>query len=263
MADQQKEIIRADNLTFAYRNGVSVLKDFSLAVKEGAMLGILGPNGAGKSTVLKLLSGFIRPISGRVTIKGKNLTAYTDSERAAVIAAVPQNVLTAMPYTVQQVVEMGRASKVSRLLPLGKGDTAAVENALEEIGITHLAGRKFNELSGGEKQMVKIAAALAQEPEILLLDEPTSQLDLGHGTELMRLVKRLNCEKRITVVIVSHDIQNISLYLNRLVVIKQGRTIVDGIPGQIITPEMIEEVYSCRVKVIESGSGSFSIVPEL
>lgn len=266
MADKQekgkmKYIIEIDNLSFGYEKKSIILDNFNLVVSEGDLIGILGPNGAGKSTILHLLSGFLKPVTGKVRAENSEISKLSNKERAELIAVVTQNIFSTMPYTVREIVEMGRAVKIPRYLPLGDSDNKAVDNAMLKMDVFQYAERQFNALSGGEKQRVKLAAALAQEPKILLLDEPTSQLDLGHSVNLMNFIKQLNQEHKITIIIVSHDIQLMSSYLDRIVMIKDGKTVADGPPGKILDAAIIQEVYNCHAEIHKDEKNRIHLFP--
>ncbi len=245
-----KHIIKTTNLAFGYRRNSNILENFNIEILEGELIGLLGPNGAGKSTLLRLLSGFFKPSSGTVYANGIDIASLSHKKRAELIAVVSQDVFSIMPYTVRQIVEMGRFARVSRFVPLGKQDIDAVNAAMNDLDILPFAERQFNELSGGEKQRVKIAAAIAQQPKILFLDEPTSQLDIGHSINLMQLIQKLNRTANITIAIVSHDIQLVSSFLNRVIILKDGKVVDDGDPEKVITGKMIHEVYNCDSEIL-------------
>ncbi len=245
-----KNIIKTENLTFGYRRNTPIFKDFNLEIPGGGVVGVLGPNGAGKSTLLRLLSGFLKPSKGRVYADGNDIFGLSHKKRAELIAVVSQDIFSVMPYTVRQMVEMGCFSRVSRLSSLSKRDIDAVDTAMNDLDIFSLKDRLFNELSGGEKQRVKIATAIAQQPKILFLDEPTSQLDIGHSISLMQLIQQLNRTKKITIVVVSHDIQLLSSFLNRVIILKNGKIIDSGSPEDVINARMIKEVYHCDSEIL-------------
>ena len=253
--------IKSENLSFGYKQNSHIIENFNIEISEGSLVGILGPNGAGKSTILKLLSGYLTPLSGAVYVDNQHIASLSNRNRAQLIAVVSQNIFSVMPYTVRQIVEMGRVAKISRLLPLSKVDIETVDNAMIEMDVIDFANRQFNSLSGGEQQRVKIATAIAQEPKILFLDEPTSQLDMGHSINLMRLIENLNKQKKITIAIVSHDIQLMSSFLNRIVMIKNGKIIVDGAPKDIINSKNIQEVYNCNAEIFIDDKKRIHLFP--
>ena len=257
-----KNIITAEKIYFGYSEGNFALKDFSIQLSTGGMTGLIGPNGAGKSTALKILSGYITPSTGEVFLNNNNIDSFSGKERAKVIAVVEQNIFTPLPFTVRQIVEMGRNLRISRFSALKNKDISAIECVMDEMDVLQLENKKFNKLSGGEKQRVKIAAALAQTPEILLLDEPTSQLDMGHSIQLMKHLKKLNKEKNLSILLVSHDIQLIASFMQELVFLKNGRILASGTVSNILKPELIEKVYDCRVEII-TIKDTVQIIPQL
>ncbi len=252
-------IIKAKKINFGYRKEL-LLKDFDISINEGEFVGIIGPNGAGKSTILKILSGFLKKKSGEINIAGKNIAEYADFERAKIIGTVPQNIFSSMPYTVKEIVEMGRYSKLSKFSTLSKEDKMQINLSLTDMDIMHLSESIFNNLSGGEKQRTIIAAALAQEPRVLLLDEPTSQLDMGHAVSLMKKLKQLQKNKNLSIVIVSHDIQLLANFVERIILIDDGEVIIDGKPKDILQQELIAEIYNCPIEIIKLENDKFVIL---
>lgn len=242
-------VIRADNLQFGYTRDKLLLTDLSLKVRQGDFLGLIGPNGSGKTTILKLLSGFLRPFYGRVLLKGQEILTLSSRKRAGVLAVVPQFVMTPMPYTARQIVEMGRTSRLPLFAPLRRVDHELVEQALSDMDLLGLQTRRFNELSGGERQRTIIASALAQEPELLLLDEPTAALDLGHKVKLMRILKKLQ-KRGIAIMVISHDIELMARYCDRLTLLCEGKVLADGTASEVIQPELIRQAYDCEVEIV-------------
>ena len=255
----------AENVDFSYpgADGADALRGVSVSIPEGGALGIIGPNGAGKSTLLRVMSGYLRPSSGAVSIDGRSVSSLPRGERAALIGVVPQNVFTPMPYTAWQVVEMGRAARLPRFSPLRREDRAAVGDAMREMDVFDLAERPFNALSGGERQRVVLASAIARKPAVLFLDEPTSQLDIGHAIRFVGLVLELRKRLGMTVVVVSHDVQLMSGFLPRMVVMRDGRVVADGPTEEVVTAEMIERVYGCRMETSRRKDGGVAILPEI
>ncbi|MDD5698677.1 MAG: ABC transporter ATP-binding protein [Victivallaceae bacterium] len=256
------EVIKAVNLQFGYTPGELLLKDLNLNVRPGDFLGLIGPNGSGKTTILKLLSGFLRPFAGRVLLRDREILALSNRERARLLAVVPQFVMTPMPYTVRQVVEMGRISRLPLFAPLRRADRDTVEQAIDDMDLRDLRLHRFNELSGGERQRVIIAAALAQEPELLLLDEPTASLDLGHKTKLMRILKKLQ-ERGIAIMVISHDIELTARYCSRLTLLWAGEVLADGPVSEVIRPHLIKQAYDCEVEITTAHNNIPQIIPVL
>ncbi len=253
-------IINAEKISFGYKKDL-LINDFNLSIDEGEIVGIIGPNGAGKSTILKILNGYLKTEKGLVTVLDKNIADIADFERSNIIGTVPQNIFSSMPYTVREIVEMGRYSKLSKFTNLSKEDNNQINVVLKEMDIKHISQSIFNNLSGGEKQRTIIAAALAQEPKILLLDEPTSQLDMGHAVSLMKKLNQLQTNKNLSIVIVSHDIQLLANYVNRIILIHDGKTIIDGQPEDVLKNELIERIYKCEVEITKSNN-KFIILPK-
>lgn len=226
-----------------------VLKDLDLRIFEGEILGVLGPNGSGKSTLLKVMDGVVKPQEGDVYLKGKPIGSLKRTEVAKQVAMVAQENHFRFAFTVLEVVLMGRFPHLRRLQFEGERDREIALNALEATRALHLSGRSIHEISGGEKQRVLLARTLAQEPRTVLLDEPTSFLDLKHKRDVFRLISSLSRDRNLAVVLVSHDIDLLAQYCSRIVMMKDGIRVFEGSPEEIITPENIEAVYDCPVMV--------------
>jgi iron complex transport system ATP-binding protein len=245
--------IRTENLTFAYKDK-SVLNGVSLSVERGEMVGVLGPNGSGKTTLLKIFSGVLRG-QGEVKLNGRSIETYGKRELSRVFAMVPQESQVLFPYTVAEIVLMGRASYHSPLALEGKRDLEVARASLELTDSLPFSDRYLHELSGGEKQRVIIARALAQEPQILLLDEPSAFLDLKHQVQVFQIIRRLNRERGLTIVAALHDLNLAALFFPRLVMLRDGRIYRDGSPREVLTEKTIDEVYGIRVRVEKDPSG--------
>ncbi|HEU4344313.1 MAG TPA: ABC transporter ATP-binding protein [Candidatus Binatia bacterium] len=239
--------IQTDNLTFAYKDN-PVLDGVSLSVEKGEMLGILGPNGSGKTTLLKILSAVLKG-DGNVKLNGRNVIDYGKRELSRIFAVVPQESQFNFPFTVAEIVLMGRASHHSPFAFEGTRDLEVARESMQLTETASLANRYLHELSGGEKQRVMIARALAQEPEILLLDEPSAFLDLKHQIQILELMRRLNRERGVTVVAALHDVNLAAVFFPRLLMLRDGRIYRDGSPQQILTEETIYDVYGIRVRI--------------
>jgi iron complex transport system ATP-binding protein len=239
--------IETQNLSFAYDDR-AVLNGVSIAVGTGEMVGILGPNGSGKTTLLKILSAVVRG-RGEVKISGQDISAYRRHDLSRICAVVAQENRVNFPYTVAEIVLMGRANHHSALALEGKKDLEAARASMELTDALSLADRYLHELSGGEKQRVMIARALAQEPRILLLDEPSAFLDLKHQVQIFDLLQRLNLEHGLTIVAALHDLNLAALFFSRLILLRDGKVYRDGSPSEVLTAPTIEEVYGIRVRV--------------
>jgi len=233
---------------FSYLDGL-VLQDISLSIGAGEMVGLLGPNGSGKTTLVKLVSGVLKPREGEIMLDGSSLSRLHRRFIASRVAVVPQQFHIPFAFNVGEVVMLGRTPFIRAFAGETGADRDAVSTAMEVVGIGELAERRFDELSGGERQKVILAMALAQQPKLLLLDEPTVHLDITHQIEILELVRRLNAEQGITVLAAMHDLNLASLYFGRLVLLKEGRLLSDGTPAEVLTEDRIREVYSASVRV--------------
>ena len=239
--------IQTRELSFAYKDR-AVLQAISLSVASGEMVGILGPNGSGKTTFLKILSAVLRG-QGEVKLNGKNIGTYGRRELSRHFAVVQQETRVSFPYTAAEIVLMGRASYHSPFALEGKTDLEVARASMALTDSLSFANRYLHELSGGEKQRVMIARALAQEPEVLLLDEPSAFLDLKHQVQVFELLRRLNRERGLTIVAALHDLNLAALFFPRLVMLRDGKIYRDGSPTEVLTEQTIDEVYGIRVRV--------------
>ena len=236
-----------------YKYGTDwVLHDVSLRINPGEFLGIIGPNGSGKSTLIKLLHGAVTPLKGNISLNGLELGSFKRKEIARKIAVVSPGLSADFSFNVRQLVLMGRYPYLSGLRFESKQDYRIAEEAMALTDISSLADRGFHELSGGERQRVLMARALAQEPKLLLLDEPTVYLDINHSIDFFDLIKKMNRERGLTVVAVSHDINLAADYADRIVLLSRGRIFRRGVPGEVLTAENIEAVYGRKVLVDEN-----------
>jgi len=241
-------VLTLKNVGFRY--GMAwALRGIDLEVNEGELLGILGPNGSGKSTLLKLMDGILVPDEGKILVRGKALSSLGRTSVAREIAMVSQENYFRFEFSVLEVVLMGRFPHLGRFQFEGPKDLDIALNALKATHALDLAERSIHGLSGGEKQRVLIARALAQEPGVVLLDEPTSFLDLKYKREIFRLVSSLSADKGISVVVVSHDIDLVSQYCKRIVMLRGGIVHDSGEPAEVLTRTNIEAVYDCPVLV--------------
>lgn len=252
------------HLKFSYRD-TPVLDDISFSVNTGAFFIIIGPNGSGKTTLLKLMSGMEKQQRGNVHIMDKPVENYARKALARKMAFVQQNPLVDFAFTVFEVVLMGRAPHQGMLGVEREKDVAIAEQAILFTGIEHLANRKLDQLSGGEQQRVFLARAICQEPQLVLLDEPTASLDLAHQTRIMDLMRELREEKQITVVMVSHDVNLAAMYADELLLLSKGRIVKKGRPEEVLTYETLENAYDCKLLVDTSPLGDFpriTLVPQ-
>lgn len=246
--------IDVQNLSHAYGD-LPVLNDITFAVSKGDFFIIIGPNGSGKTTLMKVLSGILKQQNGQLEIMGRSIDTYTRRNLAQTIAFVPQTIPVDFPFTVTEIVLMGRSPYLGMLGLEQEIDLEIARQAIHFTGIEHLAHRKLEQLSGGEQQLVFVARAICQQPQVILLDEPTSSLDLAHQVRLMDLMERLKTDKGVTVVMVSHDVNLAAMYGNRLLLLNQGQIMRLGTPEEVLTFQTLEETYGCTLLVDESPLG--------
>ncbi len=249
--------VRCDRLSFAYEKK-SIIKEISLEVERGRITGIAGPNGAGKSTLLKCLCNIYEPDEGVIYLNGREIACLEGRELAKSLGYVPQEQGGSFSMTVYEMILLGRRPYIK--WKVRNQDEAVVESTLERLNINDLAERDVSTLSGGEKQKVAIARALAQEPEALFLDEPTSSLDINHQLEVMELLAELADRDQTAVVTVLHDLNLASNYSGWVYLISQERIVAAGRPSEVFTPENIKRVYGIDVEIVE-GSGGTHIIP--
>ncbi len=266
-----RDLLWADNVSFRYAPDAPLVVDgVTVRLTGGALVGILGPNGSGKTTLLRLLSGTRRPSSGRVLLGpsaapgtgDRSLDQLSRREVARQIAVVPQETELAFEYRAIEIVLMGRHPHLGVFAVEGPDDIRIAEDALASTGTSHLAERPFHQLSGGEKQRVVIAAALAQSARLLLLDEPTASLDLGYQLEISSLLSRLNQEHGVTMAISTHDLNLAASICRELVLMRDGRVLAAGPTVDVLTPANIEALYDVEADVhVHHETGHMTVVP--
>ena len=260
-------MLHVDSVTFAYpsrsvRDGRDVLHGVSFDVRRGAIVGLLGPNGSGKSTLIKLLAGTLAPTRGRITINGAELASLARREMARRISVVPQETQTTFDFSALDIVMMGRYPHLGPFEMEGARDLAVAREALAATGTAALESRGFATLSGGEKQRVVIASALAQSSDALLLDEPTASLDLGFQFEISALLLRLNRERKTTMVISTHDLNLAATLCTELVLLKEGRVLARGTTDEVLTASTVRTLYGVDADVaFHPRAGHLTVVP--
>lgn len=252
-------LIEAHDLHHAF-GAVTVLRGVSVAVHAGEMTAIIGPNGSGKSTLLRIVGRLLRPHGGTVRFDGRDAWSIPPREFAQRVAFLPQAPEAPADLTVGELVARGRHPYRSLLGGSSERDREAVERALVLAGVAALRLRTVSTLSGGERQRAWVALALAQEPDVLLLDEPTTYLDIGHQVELLSLLARLNEEQGLTVLMVMHDLPQAAHYARRLVAVRAGEVVADGPPREVLTESQVESVFGVAVRVFRDPESGLPIV---
>lgn len=242
-----KTILEAREVFFAY-GATPIVNNVSLALPRGAVGALIGANGSGKSTLIRLLAGLLAPSSGQVLIDGVPLTSIPVRERAKRIAYVPQSTTMVFPFTAMEVVLTGRTPYSGRFRFESAGDREIALAALDVLDAAHLAHRPVTELSGGERQLVTVARALAQKPEVMLLDEPASALDLKHRTQLARALRRLSDERGIAALTITHDLMLLDSVADLVFAMKCGRIVAAGAPETVLVENVLSDVYDARVR---------------
>jgi iron complex transport system ATP-binding protein len=236
------------NISAGYA-GRLVLQNVVANITAGEFVGFIGPNGSGKTTLLRVISGVLPARQGEVWLAGRNLREMGRRDVARIVAHLLQERALGLAFSVREVVLMGRSPHLPRFGRETERDLAIVERAMDLANVSHIADRPATEISGGERQRAFIAMCLAQEPQLLLLDEPTNHLDIGHQLSVLNLIRGLNRQNGMTVVAVFHDLNLAAEYCDRLVLLDQGRAVAAGTPAEVLTPEMIQNVYRVEVLV--------------
>ena len=253
-------LLEVNGVTFGYERQ-PLLYDIHLQVRSGEMVGLLGPNGSGKTTLLRLVNGVLSPQKGTIIFDGRDLHDWGRRNIAQNIAVVPQELQVPFAFTVEQMVGLGRTPYISWLGSGSSIDENVVRDAMQATDVVPLAKRIFNELSGGERQRVMVAMALAQQPKLLLLDEPTAHLDIKYQIDVLELVQRLNRERGVTIIAALHDLNLAARYFPRLVLFQRG-IVADAGPAEVLEPHLLKRVYGIDVQVgILRGAQHLSVLP--
>jgi iron complex transport system ATP-binding protein len=254
--------LHVDQIWFSYGGDHPVLEDVSLAVERGSFTALLGPNGCGKTTLLKHIAGTLQPQRGAVRLEGRSIASIPRRELARNVAVVPQETHPAFDYTALEMVLMGRHPHLGTFQLEGPADLAVARDALRVTGTTDLAARPYMTLSGGEKQRVVIASALAQAAEVLLLDEPTASLDLAFQLEIGALLSALNRDRGVTMLLATHDLNLAAALCESVVLLRKGRVLAQGLTREVLTAPMIRQLYDVDADVnVHERTGHLTVVP--
>jgi iron complex transport system ATP-binding protein len=245
-------LLELDNISCAYdKKNNPIVRQITLQAHSGEVLALIGPNGAGKSTLLRAMARLLRPVSGKVILINRDLWKISPRETAKNLAFAAQSGDLSWTATVEQIVALGRSPHCGWFSPLTAHDHQIVQKAIELVGLEKLKDRISTELSGGEQQRMVLARVLAQEPSILLLDEPTSHLDLKYQTDILNLISKLAHEDRITVIISLHDLNLAAVYADRVALINNGELMVAGTPAEVLTADRLSQVYGVPIIVMK------------
>jgi len=240
--------IKVENISFAHDSSKNLsdktIDDISIEFEKGKFYSILGPNGSGKTTFLDLLIRYLEPDSGKILFDNKNINLFSQKEIAKKIALVSQDYYINLPYTVKEIVTMGRHPYLGRFDPPGKEDVDIINTVAEITEIQDLLTRKITCLSGGEKQRAVFARALCQKTPVLLLDEAFSNMDISHSVSLLKIIKEQVRERKITIISVFHDVNSASIWSDKMIFIKKGKIIAAGAPGDVMTEKTVKKVYN-------------------
>lgn len=254
-------LLSTEALTVGYEQR-TISENLNVRIPDGSFTVIVGPNACGKSTLLRALARLVRPRSGQVLLDGKSVASLPAKELARRLGLLPQSSIAPDGITVADLVARGRYPHQKLLRQWSAQDEAAVADAMQATGITPLSGRLVDELSGGQRQRVWVAMVLAQQTPLLLLDEPTTFLDIAHQIELLELCRDLNWDKGHTLVAVLHDLNHASRYANNIIAMKDGAVVAEGAPSDVITEALVEEVFGLPCRIIEDPvSGTPLVVP--
>jgi iron complex transport system ATP-binding protein len=253
--------MKLENISFTYETS-PVLKNLSVSIQEQDFIGLIGPNGSGKSTLLKVMGGILEPDSGSIQFKESLISRINKKLFAQSVSWIPQDHPMVFPFKVSEIVLMGRHPYLSPLSFESNEDFEISRRAMETTMTSQFADRYFNEISGGEKQRVMIASALAQNPEMMLLDEPTAALDLKYQVQILKILKDLNTNHNMTLILAMHDLNLASKFCNRLILLDEGQIVRDGSPEQVLKKDILEQIYGVEID-LDSKDGSIRVHPAI
>jgi len=255
------ELMKLENISFAYETS-PVVENLSVSIQEQDFIGLIGPNGSGKSTLLKVMGGILESDSGSIQFKESPISKINKKLFAQSVSWIPQDHPMVFPFKVSEIVLMGRHPYLSPLSFESSEDFEISRRAMETTMTSQFADRYFNEISGGEKQRVMIASALAQNPEMMLLDEPTAALDLKYQVQILKILKDLNTTHKMTLVLAMHDLNLASKFCNRLILLDEGKIVRDGSPEQVLKKDILEQVYGVEID-LDSKDGNIRVHPAI
>ena len=255
------EAISVKNLSVSYENNI-IIEDMNLSIPKGKISIMIGANGCGKSTLLKTISRINKPKSGDIFINNKNIKKIKEKNIAKEVAFLPQGPICPSGITVRELVAFGRFPHQKVIGGLNAYDKDVIDWAIKETGLSEFADRQIENLSGGQRQRAWIAMALAQETEIIMLDEPTTYLDMSYQLEVLEVLQKLNKEKNITVVIVLHELNNACRFADNIIGLKKGKVICEGVPREVINKETLKEIYGIDANLQESENGKYPVCIE-
>ena len=253
-------MLKAENVAIAIGNK-NILQEVNISLLKGKRTAIIGPNGSGKSTLLKALAGILYPTRGKIFFDGKDIHSYSKKKLAQQLAVLPQGSVVPNDLTVGELVDYGRFPHRKWWKSDYSEDKKVVEWALKQAGLEQLKERLISTLSGGERQRAWIAMALAQEPKVLLLDEPTTYLDIAHQLEIMKIITELNKKNEISVVMVLHDINHARQYADEIIVVKSGQIVGQGIPEDVLTIKLLADVFNVTAEKFANQKGQSVLIP--
>ena len=259
MSDAQ-HVLTTEGLQFGYRKGELVLQEVCLSATAGRFVAVLGPNGSGKTTLLRCLLGRLKPGGGRILLDGRPLAHYSHKALARLMGYVPQFPESAFAFMVRELVLMGRFAYTGALGLARPQDVSVARAAMEMTDTLQFSDRTLGELSGGEAQCVMIARALAQQPQVMLLDEPTSHLDIRNQLKIYRMMQRLAHDWQMAVVCVSHDVNLAARFADELVLMRDGRIVASGAPVDVISKQTLREVYDVKIELIDATGRDVPLV---
>jgi len=248
--------LRVQDLSFQYDQGFG-LEGLHLNIPHQSFLALIGPNGSGKTTLLGLLSNLLKPKKGEIFLGDQKLSSFSPKNLAQKMAVISSEQYFEFPFLVRDIVAMGRFAHLGRFQKLSQKGFDLIEEAMEKTGVAHLRDRPISQVSSGERQRVLIARALAQKPQILILDEPNAHLDINHLVEIFRLLKGLNQKEELTIIVVLHDLMAAAAFCHTVALLHQGKLIKYGKPKEVICQDLIQETYGAEVEVYQSPMGDY------